>query len=377
MTCNSVDSKKLDIENAPSIMHKIGCMLGRVFTPYKMPVEGICFIDVDRACGHKHFHQGAHIGADRMYRYSSFLKDSSQKPIISKDEDFYVPIGIWKKDPSAENGLILRIAEYILRKLFFFLGSVDENKEGFYYVMNPDSQMLLRELPSALFNHAKENDIITFYMGERKVSLALKQMQQNELNGIRYANIKPRCYRPETELLTFEQAFSRLEKDSRQTRRGWVGAESYYAYLQDISKDSNQLIDFYTSPSAKIFYYQEHTFRSPLDGDISFFKNCIENKNSIDVDKIVSDGDNIIFSFNNLKKDQPVRCFIDKGVLILAFKEGRQLSEIELKTRKTLSEWCIFRYNLNLENELDLTSIEIDHKENDVLTCKAKFVNTL
>jgi hypothetical protein len=105
-----------------------------------------------------------YIGSDKSYQFSEHLKDRKQHQIIPGAEDFYVPIKIFKieyKDP-----LIVRIIEFVLKKIFFFL-QPDGSKE--VDIVN------LTTLPSNLFYGAKEGERIRFYYDDRPIDLSLKQ----------------------------------------------------------------------------------------------------------------------------------------------------------------------------------------------------------
>ena len=133
--------------------------LGRVFLPSRTPIRVEAYINSNMG--------GAGlIGTDQRMNYTSHLTTSEGKLIPLQKRDFHIVLKSHPVKPS----WVLRIIEFVLTKIFFFLQPKRPIEEPWV-------------LPSAIFHEAKENDILRFRWDGRLFEYRLKQQNHTAPEG--------------------------------------------------------------------------------------------------------------------------------------------------------------------------------------------------
>jgi len=126
-------------------------MLGRVFFPYSTPLRVEAYIKSDR--------DGAGlIGTDRRMQYASRLATPEGNPIPLQERDFHIIFTV----NLVKTSWVLRIIEFVLKKIFFFLQPQKQMEDPWV-------------LPSVIFQEARENNKIRFRWNGTLYEYRLKQ----------------------------------------------------------------------------------------------------------------------------------------------------------------------------------------------------------
>lgn len=134
-------------------------MLGRVFLPSQTPirVEAHIFSNIGGI---------GFIGTDRYMKYTSRLTTPEGKQIPLQERDLHITLS----ENLIQTPWVLRIVEFVLKKIFFFLQHKKEiEKPGV--------------LPSSILSEAKENDILRFRWDGCLFEYRLKQHNHSVPEG--------------------------------------------------------------------------------------------------------------------------------------------------------------------------------------------------
>jgi HSP20 family molecular chaperone IbpA len=197
-------------------------MYGRVFNPSQTPIRVEAYIKS---------HQGdaGLIGTDQYRKYSSRLTTSEGKQIPLQPSDFHITFDGREIKPP----LILRIFEFVLRKIFFFLQPKRPKEDPWV-------------LPSSLFNKAKENNIVQFRWEGTLYEYRLKQLTHSIIN----------CR------VNFESCFLSLQAHVEHKAR--IG--NPYLFEEDIPQEYSRELGRLFSEKAQIYSPANKTL-SPLTSE--------------------------------------------------------------------------------------------------------------
>lgn len=204
------------------------------------------------------------IGSDQMYRFSENLKTLDKKPITLPSNAFYVPI-----ETRSVNG--------------------DVVVHGSYY------------MPSTLFEGAKENDVIGYYLKNRKIELTLKQQLHPHENGRQ----------------NFETFFASLKHDFLSNLQ--KPRDPIFLFSQDIPPGT-PCLGFRALDSAFTLTYTPQTNQWEFFkfSDLDLFKNTLKNSAQFEVYKASSDADSSTFLLgaSGMKKED-FKILVDRNYLAL------------------------------------------------------------
>lgn len=227
-------------------------MFGRVFIPSQTPIRV-------EACIKSHVRDAGLIGTDQYRKYSSRLTTSEGKQIPLQPSDFHITLDGREIKPP----LILRIFEFVLKKIFFFLQPKRPKEDPWV-------------LPSPLFNQAKENNVVQFRWEGTLYEYRLKQLTHSIIN----------CR------VNFESCFLSLQ--AHVEHKASVG--NPYLFEEDIPQEYSHDLGKLFSSKTQIYSPANKTL-SPLTPDK--LKQLIEHKSKaerFDV-KINQDGETYIIHF--------------------------------------------------------------------------------
>jgi hypothetical protein len=154
-----ISREQYEKSQAPGVFGQTSSMLGRVFRPLRSPLKAHVYILTN--CGDTGF-----IGLDKTYQFSEHLRSEAGKPLGIAQKDFYVRVEASLRQD--EVPLVLRIIEWVLKKVFFFL-------------QPPESSCLFSNpyLPSTLFYGAREGDHVSYLADGRPIELILNQQSHH------------------------------------------------------------------------------------------------------------------------------------------------------------------------------------------------------